>query len=95
MAEAIGLAASAIWIAGAAQNLYGLSERAIRRTETRAFVGLRRGPDCAPLISRYIFIASIRKAEKQPNPIANHVKLTSIVLENVGNLLKKNEIRDL
>jgi hypothetical protein len=41
------------------------------------------------------YIDSVRKAEKQLKPIADHVKLTSDVLTNVGSLLKNDEIRSL
>ena len=43
----------------------------------------------------YTYIHSVRKAEKQLKPIADHVKLTLIVLENVGALLKKDQTRQL
>jgi hypothetical protein len=38
---------------------------------------------------------SVRKAEKQLKPVADHVKLTSDVLNNVGALLGMDEIRSL
>jgi hypothetical protein len=38
---------------------------------------------------------SVRKAEKQLKPVADHVKLTADVLTNVGSLLKNDDIRDL
>ena len=41
------------------------------------------------------YIDSVRKAEKQLKPIADHVKLTSDVLTSVGSLLKNDEIRSL
>ena len=68
MAEPLGVAASAIQVAGAGLKL----------AETLK-----------------IYIDSVRKAEKQLKPIADHVKLTSDVLTNVGSLLKNDEIRSL
>ena len=38
---------------------------------------------------------SVRKAEKQLKPIADHIKLTADVLTNVGSLLKNDDIRSL
>ncbi len=68
MAEPLGVAASAIQVAGAGLKL-------------------------AETLKTYI--DSVRKAEKQLKPIADHVKLTSEVLTNVGSLLKNEEIRSL
>ena len=41
----------------------------------------------------YIYVESVRKAEKQLKPVADHVKLTSLVLETIGTLLKKGDIK--
>lgn len=43
----------------------------------------------------YIFIESVRKSEKQLRPVADHVKLTSVVLDNVGTLLGDRNVRSL
>lgn len=68
MAEALGIAASAIQVAGAGLKL-------------------------ADTLKAYT--DSVRKAEKQLKPVADHVRLTSDVLTNVGFLLKNDEIRSL
>lgn len=39
----------------------------------------------------YSYVESVRKAEWQLKPIADHVKLTSVVLGEMGALLKANE----
>ena len=41
------------------------------------------------------YINCVRKAEKQPQPIVDHVKLTSNVLANVGTPLKDEQVRQL
>ena len=41
------------------------------------------------------YIDSVRKAQKQLKPIADHVRLTSGVLANVGALLKNDEVKQL
>ena len=43
----------------------------------------------------YNYINTVRSAEKQLRPIADHVKLNASVLENVGELLRTEEIRNL
>ena len=68
MAEPLGIASSAIQVAGAGLKL----------AETLK-----------------MYIDSVRKAEKQLKPVADHVKLTSDVLNNVGALLEVDEIRNM
>ena len=41
------------------------------------------------------YIDSVRKAQKHLKPIADHVRLTSGVLANVGSLMKNEEIKRL
>lgn len=43
----------------------------------------------------YIFIESVRKSEKQLKPVADHIKLTSIVLDNIGSLMSEREVQSL
>ena len=43
----------------------------------------------------YIFIESVRKSEKQLRPVADFIKLTSAVLDNIGSLLEEKDVRDL
>lgn len=43
----------------------------------------------------YMFIESMRKSEKELKPVADHVKLTSAVLDNIGSLLKDESVRRL
>lgn len=43
----------------------------------------------------YTFISDVRKADKHLRPIAQHVQLTSSILDQVGLLLRTEEIRSL
>lgn len=43
----------------------------------------------------YQFIDNVRKADRHLRPIAQHVELTSSILENVGSLLRTEEVRSL
>lgn len=43
----------------------------------------------------YIFIESVRKSERQLRPVADFIKLTSAVLDNIGSLLGEKDVREL
>src|ERR1700753_642790 len=43
----------------------------------------------------YLYINAFSKAEEQLRPVAEHVKLTSAVLQSVGRFLNEDEIRKI
>lgn len=43
----------------------------------------------------YTFIESFRKGERELRPVADHIRLTSAVLDSIGSLLSEQDVRDL